>query len=75
MKRLATGIWMGLLLLSFSLPGYTGDQMNEKKKDLKSATFAGGCFWCTESGFEKLPGVKEAISGYTGGQVEKPTYS
>jgi len=74
MKRLATGIWMGLLLLSFSLPGYTGDQMNEKKKDLKSATFAGGCFWCTESDFEKIDGVIEVISGYTGGHQKDPNY-
>ena len=36
--------------------------------------FAGGCFWCTESDFEKVDGVIEAISGYTGGQVTNPTY-
>jgi len=38
------------------------------------ATFAGGCFWCMESPFEKLPGVGAVISGYTGGQVNNPTY-
>jgi peptide methionine sulfoxide reductase msrA/msrB len=38
------------------------------------ATFAGGCFWCTESGFEKLPGVSDAVSGYTGGHTDDPTY-
>ena len=38
------------------------------------ATLAGGCFWCTESTFEKLDGVSRVISGYTGGQVENPTY-
>jgi peptide-methionine (S)-S-oxide reductase len=38
------------------------------------ATFAGGCFWCTESDFEKVPGVLGAISGYTGGAVPNPTY-
>ena len=36
-------------------------------ESLKIATFAGGCFWCTESDFEKVKGVKEVISGYTGG--------
>ena len=41
---------------------------------LEVATFAGGCFWCTESGFEQVPGVAEAISGYTGGLKENPTY-
>ena len=40
----------------------------------KLATFAGGCFWCVESGFEKVPGVVEAVSGYTGGHVKNPTY-
>ena len=39
---------------------------------LAVATFAGGCFWCVESGFEKVPGVVEAVSGYTGGHVESP---
>ena len=39
-----------------------------------SAVFAGGCFWCTESDFEKIDGVVEVISGYTGGQIENPTY-
>lgn len=42
--------------------------------DLKLATFAGGCFWCTESDFEKLPGVIEATSGYMGGSQETATY-
>lgn len=38
------------------------------------ATFAGGCFWATEEGFENLKGVREAVSGYSGGQVKNPTY-
>ena len=38
------------------------------------AVFAGGCFWCTEADFEKLPGVLEAESGYTAGQTPNPTY-
>ncbi|MDE0335709.1 MAG: peptide-methionine (S)-S-oxide reductase MsrA [Defluviicoccus sp.] len=38
------------------------------------ATFAGGCFWCVESDFDKVPGVIETVSGYTGGTVENPTY-
>jgi peptide-methionine (S)-S-oxide reductase len=39
------------------------------------AIFAGGCFWCMESDFEKLDGVTEVISGFTGGTLENPTYS
>ena len=41
---------------------------------LESAVFAGGCFWCTEADFEKIPGVVSAVSGYTGGSVRNPTY-
>ena len=38
------------------------------------AVFAGGCFWCMESDFEKLPGVNDVISGFTGGTLKNPTY-
>ncbi|OEK00961.1 peptide-methionine (S)-S-oxide reductase [Roseivirga sp. 4D4] len=38
------------------------------------ATFAGGCFWCTEAVFERVIGVKDVYSGYTGGKEENPTY-
>ena len=37
-------------------------------------TVAGGCFWCVESDFESVPGVKEVVSGYTGGKSKNPTY-
>lgn len=40
----------------------------------QQATFAGGCFWCMEPPFEKLPGVVAAIAGYAGGQKDHPTY-
>ncbi|MFP6849165.1 MAG: peptide-methionine (S)-S-oxide reductase MsrA [Pseudomonas sp.] len=38
------------------------------------AIFAGGCFWCTESDFDKVPGVIETTSGYIGGHIENPSY-
>lgn len=38
------------------------------------ATFAGGCFWCSEADFEKLPGVQSVVSGYTGGKTINPSY-
>lgn len=47
--------------------------MNETKK-LQIATFANGCFWCTEAVFKRLKGVNEVVSGYTGGTKENPTY-
>ena len=41
---------------------------------IDKAYFAGGCFWCVEESFEKLNGVEEVISGYSGGKTENPTY-
>ena len=56
-----------------------GDANAAKAKSAPSgktevATLAGGCFWCTESAFDDLPGVIEAVSGYTGGTMPDPTY-
>jgi peptide-methionine (S)-S-oxide reductase len=42
--------------------------------DLQTAIFAGGCFWCVESDFDKVPGVVETVSGYTGGTLDNPSY-
>ena len=41
---------------------------------MEEAVFAGGCFWCVESDLEKLDGVGDVVSGYTGGALENPTY-
>jgi peptide methionine sulfoxide reductase msrA/msrB len=46
----------------------------ETKIITATATFAGGCFWCVESDFEKLPGVLKVVSGYTGGTGDNPNY-
>ena len=42
--------------------------------DTAQAVFAGGCFWCTEADFDKIPGVVSTTSGYTGGTLRNPTY-
>jgi peptide methionine sulfoxide reductase msrA/msrB len=72
-----------IALLIFSLAGFMmansaetikKNQMNMQNDQTDIATFAGGCFWCTESDFEKLPGVSKAISGYTGGTEKNPSY-
>ena len=47
---------------------------NTKPDDVPVATFAGGCFWCMESEFRALEGVLYTVSGYTGGDLENPTY-
>ncbi|RWZ58191.1 peptide-methionine (S)-S-oxide reductase [Halobacillus fulvus] len=47
---------------------------NEIPEGYEVATLAGGCFWCMEPPFEKLEGIAEVVSGYTGGELENPTY-
>lgn len=42
---------------------------------MATATFGGGCFWCTEAVFLRLDGVEKVVSGYMGGQTENPTYA
>jgi peptide-methionine (S)-S-oxide reductase len=46
----------------------------QAQQKLEKAAFAGGCFWCTEEAFEKVPGVVSAVSGYMGGKVQNPSY-
>lgn len=57
-------IALGLLAVS-AVPTFAGT---------KTAVFAGGCFWCVESDFESVAGVKSAVSGFTGGKSSDPTY-
>ena len=57
-----------IIILNFILVNFAA--ANQKDK----AYFAGGCFWCVEESFEKLNGVEEVISGYSGGITENPTY-
>jgi len=58
-----------VLLLSAVLACFPAIAMADK------AVFAGGCFWCMEADFEKLPGVIDVVSGFTGGTLENPTYN
>jgi peptide methionine sulfoxide reductase msrA/msrB len=73
-KYILVGI--AVLVAGFSLSSQSNTQTiaSSELTNLSVATFAGGCFWCVESGFEKVPGVKEVISGYTGGDEENPSY-
>ena len=48
--------------------------MNENKTDHETATFANGCFWCSEAIFKRLKGIKSVLPGYSGGQVKNPSY-
>jgi peptide-methionine (S)-S-oxide reductase len=57
-----------IIALVLAVCGAAQAQQTEK------ATFAMGCFWCAEEAFEKVPGVIQAVSGYTGGKVKNPSY-
>jgi peptide-methionine (S)-S-oxide reductase len=57
-----------LLLCAALLPAVAQAQ------GLAKATFAAGCFWCTEEAFDKVPGVVSTVSGYMGGHMKEPTY-
>jgi peptide-methionine (S)-S-oxide reductase len=70
-----------LLLLGFVLIGAivsAGSAWSQSAPDAKpgtaKATFAGGCFWCMEEAFDRVPGVVATTSGYIGGQTKNPTY-
>jgi peptide methionine sulfoxide reductase msrA/msrB len=77
-----TGILLGVLValgfLVFQTSHVTAEMPDKRyapdDPSLAVATFAGGCFWCVEAGYEKIPGVVEAVSGYTGGEEANPTY-
>jgi peptide methionine sulfoxide reductase msrA/msrB len=88
-KLMKTGLYIGMGLIFmigamlFFMMGSRGSQAVQKgvgmdtgkeEMSLQQASCAGGCFWCTEADFEKLPGVVKVISGYTGGTKENPTY-
>lgn len=78
MKRILIGIALAALAAAALMANAGSGQAQPAKatgQELAMATFAGGCFWCVESGFEHVPGVVEAVSGYTGGHVKNPTYS
>lgn len=71
-------VWIAVLVLTGAAPVMTAGvppaAAAPSPPKLEHATFAGGCFWCMESPFESLPGVRSVTSGYSGGPEKNPTY-
>ncbi len=63
-----------MFLLSFFILGMTEVKSEKPMSATETATFAGGCFWCTEHAFDEVTGVLSTTSGYTGGHKKNPTY-
>jgi peptide methionine sulfoxide reductase msrA/msrB len=74
MLTIALTIILFCVYQAISMDEKTEKSMMEKSGNTRTAVFAGGCFWCTESDFEKVNGVIEVFSGYTGGHDDHPTY-
>jgi len=65
---------VALLIAIMTIPSHIAQNTETKNNETRHATFGGGCFWCLEAVFEKLPGVKSVVSGYAGGHKPNPTY-
>ena len=73
MRKILKTVFILFLTLTTQVCPFLGNlNLHAQSKD--SIILAGGCFWCVEADFEKVNGVSEVISGYTGGFVENPTY-
>jgi peptide-methionine (S)-S-oxide reductase len=64
----------GAVLVGLAGPVGAAGEKGPEPATLETAIFAGGCFWCVEEAFDKVQGVVETISGYTGGQLADPSY-
>ena len=62
------------LIVLISIPLTLFAQKSGKAVHMEKATFGGGCFWCVEAIYERLPGVQSVLSGYAGGTKPNPTY-
>ncbi|MFN7054393.1 peptide-methionine (S)-S-oxide reductase MsrA [Hyphomonas sp.] len=71
---LTAGLLAGLI--AFFSTSATAENLRAQDAPVRVATavFAGGCFWCVEADFDKLDGVIDTVSGYTGGRTQRPTY-
>jgi peptide-methionine (S)-S-oxide reductase len=73
MSHVSSTIKQAVLFLAI-VAGFCLQSTEAKARDIQSMIVAGGCFWCVEADFEKVRGVTEVVSGYSGGTTANPTY-
>lgn len=74
MKKITCAVLLVLAVTSTFAVNFKAAAASPNVKKLDTATFATGCFWCTEAKFKQLKGVKAVTSGFTGGHVANPSY-
>jgi len=74
MKCLLGSLAAIVVLCGFASEAAAQNKTTNTAAKIETATFGGGCFWCAEAIYQRIPGVKTVASGYAGGTVPKPTY-
>lgn len=76
LRNIFVALASALIFFSFSSSTYaqSHEPMNAETKQFETITLGAGCFWCIEAVFESIPGVQQAVSGYSGGHIKNPAY-
>ena len=76
LENIFVALGSALILFSFASSSYaqSPESMNAETKQFDTITLGAGCFWCIEAVFESIPGVQQAVSGYSGGHIKNPAY-
>ena len=76
LENIFVALGSAVILFSFASSSYaqSPEPMNTDTKQFDTITLGAGCFWCIEAVFESIPGVQQAVSGYSGGHIKNPAY-
>ena len=74
LARLSAAASLFAAALQFATSMNAAPESTNAPQKLETATFGGGCFWCAEAVFQRIPGVKSVVSGFAGGTTSNPTY-
>ncbi|MDE0918048.1 MAG: peptide-methionine (S)-S-oxide reductase MsrA [Flavobacteriales bacterium] len=76
LRNIFVALGSAFILFFFASSSYaqTQESMNTETTQFETITLGAGCFWCIEAVFESIPGVQQAVSGYSGGHIKNPAY-